>query len=54
MLYIDPGSGTLILQLVLSAVVGSLFFIRRITFWVRNHVGRLFGVAPSPDDIEGQ
>ena len=32
--YIDPGSGTLLWQLMLSAFFGGLFFIYRLRLWV--------------------
>jgi hypothetical protein len=33
--YTDPGSGTLILQMLIAAFVGLMFYIRRIISWVR-------------------
>jgi hypothetical protein len=29
MLYLDPGAGSVVLQMAAAAVVGSLFFVRR-------------------------
>ena len=34
--YTDPGSGTLILQMLLAASFGAMFYLRRIIGWVRN------------------
>jgi len=34
--YTDPGSGTLILQMLLAASFGVMFYLRRIIRWVRN------------------
>jgi hypothetical protein len=34
--YTDPGSGTLILQMLSAGVVSGLFYIRRFTKWIRN------------------
>ncbi len=36
--YTDPGSGTLILQILLAAFFGLMFYIRRIIAWVRSKV----------------
>lgn len=33
--YTDPGSGTMLLQMLAALAVGLLFYIRRITTWVR-------------------
>ena len=32
--YIDPGTGTLVLQMALAALAGCLFYIRNIYRWV--------------------
>lgn len=45
--YIDPGSGGLILQLVLGALVGSLFYVKRIGRFVSRLI-RGEKSAPSP------
>mgnify|MGYP006971720408 CR=1 FL=1 len=39
-LYIDPGTGSIILQAIIASVVGAAFFIR--LFWHR--ILRVFGV----------
>jgi hypothetical protein len=33
--YTDPGSGTLILQMLLAAAFGVMFYLRRIISWFR-------------------
>ena len=33
--YTDPGSGTLILQMLLAASFGVMFYLRRIIKWIR-------------------
>ena len=34
--YTDPGSGTLLWQLLLGASVGALFYVRKFLYWIRN------------------
>lgn len=34
--YTDPGSGTLILQMLLAAAFGAMFYLRRMIRWVRS------------------
>ena len=36
--YADPGSGTLILQILLGALFGVMFYIRRIIAWTRRRL----------------
>jgi len=43
--YLDPGSGSFILQIVLAALLASLFFMR--TYW-RKLINKFR--KPSPDD----
>ena len=37
--YVDPGSGAMLWQILVAAVIGSLFYVRRVFTWVREHVG---------------
>jgi hypothetical protein len=37
LLYVDPGSGLLIWQMIVAAMVGTLFYLKK----VRNFFGRL-------------
>lgn len=38
--YIDPGAGSLMWQMTVAALMGTLFYIRRIVGWVAKIVGR--------------
>jgi hypothetical protein len=40
MAYTDPGSGSLILQMVFAGFVGALFYVRRIGSWIKRIVSR--------------
>lgn len=40
--YIDPGSGSLLLQVLIAGVFSSLFFFKSSLITVRTSVGRLF------------
>lgn len=44
-MYLDPGAGSVVLQMAAAAVVGSLFFVRRwwgaLTAGARSHWQRL-------------
>jgi hypothetical protein len=37
--YVDPGSGAMLWQLAAAAVIGSLFYVRRVFVWVRDNPG---------------
>jgi Domain of unknown function (DUF4118) len=37
--YVDPGSGAMLWQVAAAAVIGSLFYVRRVLTWVRDHLG---------------
>jgi len=37
--YADPGSGMLIWQMLLAAIAGGLFYVRRFTSWFKNRKG---------------
>lgn len=54
--YIDPGSGSLILQFLLAAIFGSLLFIKVLWQRVRSAVVRLFtssgSSSPLPADSD--
>lgn len=36
--YVDPGSGAMIWQVAAAAVIGSLFYVRKLLAWVRSHL----------------
>lgn len=42
--YIDPGSGSMLLQVIMATLVGSIFFVRRAIkqafFWVKKKIFR--------------
>jgi hypothetical protein len=38
--YADPGSGSLILQMLFAAVVGALFYVRRFAAWIKKKVSK--------------
>ena len=37
--YVDPGSGAMLWQLAAAAVIGSIFYVRRVVGWIRKTVG---------------
>lgn len=37
--YVDPGTGTMLWQMAAAAVIGSLFYVKRIWIWLRTHLG---------------
>ena len=37
--YVDPGSGAMIWQVLAAAGIGSLFYVRKVFIWVRDHLG---------------
>ena len=37
--YVDPGTGAMLWQVAAAAVIGSLFYVRRIFTWVRDRLG---------------
>jgi|GEM_PF-1967633 len=51
--YLDPGSGSFILQLVLAAVLGWLIILRSYWTKIKEWVARLFSGQPE-DDSNGQ
>ena len=58
--YVDPGTGSMLWQMAAAALIGSLFYLRRVAGWVRVLVGvrssksmgflfaSVFGLAVSP------
>jgi len=43
LLYVDPGSGSYLIQAVVAAVTGFLFFFKNIRMYLRDKFSRLFG-----------
>jgi K+-sensing histidine kinase KdpD len=37
--YVDPGSGAMLWQIAAAAIIGTLFYVRRVMVWIRNHLG---------------
>src|SRR5690242_11891169 len=36
--YVDPGSGAMLWQIAAAAVIGTLFYLRRVTLWLRDRL----------------
>ncbi|HKG22759.1 MAG TPA: hypothetical protein VKC34_12740 [Blastocatellia bacterium] len=50
--YTDPGTGTLIWQVVMAAIFGAMFYLRRLIAWFRSTRGN---VQPAtPGDLEAR
>jgi hypothetical protein len=43
LLYIDPGSGSYLIQAIVAAVLGVAFFFKNIMLVVRHFFSRIFG-----------
>lgn len=43
LLYIDPGSGSYLLQAIIAGVLGVAFFFKNIVFAVKHFFQRIFG-----------
>ena len=50
--YIDPGTGTLILQAIVAAVAGALAYVTMTYGRVKTFISRLLGRAPEAEDNE--
>jgi hypothetical protein len=37
--YVDPGTGTMLWQVAAAAVIGALFYVKRVATWIRSHFG---------------
>lgn len=42
LLYIDPGSGSYLLQAIIAGVLGVVFFFKNIALFVRHYFARIF------------
>ncbi|WP_162944753.1 hypothetical protein [Flavisolibacter nicotianae] len=49
LLYIDPGSGSYLIQAIVAGVLGVAFFFKSIVFSVRHFFSRFFGKKPKAD-----
>jgi hypothetical protein len=45
--YVDPGSGLLVWQLLVSAVVGFLFYVKKSREFLKKQLRRLLGRGPN-------
>jgi ATP-dependent Zn protease len=43
LLYIDPGSGSYLIQMIIAGVLGVAFFFKNIMFAVKHFFQRIFG-----------
>jgi len=43
LLYIDPGSGSYLVQVIVAGVLGIAFFFKNIVFTVKHFFQRIFG-----------
>jgi len=43
LLYIDPGSGSYLIQMIIAGVLGVAFFFKNIVFAVKHFFHRIFG-----------
>jgi hypothetical protein len=49
LLYIDPGSGSYLVQVIVAAVLGVAFFFKNILLVVRHFFSRIFGKKNKAD-----
>lgn len=49
LLYIDPGSGSYLIQAIVAGVLGVVFFFKNISLAVRHFFHRLFGKKSKTD-----
>jgi hypothetical protein len=45
--YVDPGSGAMLWQLSVAGLVGALFYVRRVTRWLRSRLRSIRAVHGS-------
>lgn len=54
--YVDPGSGALVYQLLISALVGVMFYFRRLLFYLRRSINGIaipkVGNKPNGNDLD--
>lgn len=46
LLYIDPGSGSYLIQAIVAGVLGVVFFFKNISLYVRHFFSRIFRRKP--------
>jgi hypothetical protein len=52
LLYIDPGSGSYLVQAIIAGVLGALFYFKSLWFKIRSLFGKGKKEAPPPEDEE--
>lgn len=48
LMYIDPGSGSYLVQVIAAAVLGVVFYFKTLTAWIKSFFGKK--KKPSSDD----
>lgn len=43
LLYIDPGSGSFLIQAIIAGILGVAFFFKNIVFTIKHFFQRIFG-----------
>ena len=46
--YLDPGSGSFLIQLLIGVLLGSMVFLRKYWSQLRDFLSRISGKSPSP------
>lgn len=52
LLYIDPGSGSYLVQVIIAAVLGALFYFKNLWFRIKSFFARSKKEPPSGNDKE--
>ena len=52
LLYIDPGSGSYLVQAIIAGVLGALFYFKGLWFRIRSFFGKGKKEAPPSEDEE--
>ncbi len=52
LLYIDPGSGSYLVQAIIAAVLGGLFYFKNLWFRIRSFFGKGKKESPPGNDKE--
>jgi hypothetical protein len=50
--YIDPGSGSFLIQIIGAAILGAMFYARSFRSWLKSKFSRLFGTQKNAQDKE--
>jgi hypothetical protein len=50
LIYVDPGSGSYLIQAIVAGVTGAIFFFKNARMYVRDKFNRLFGKKQSPHE----